>query len=363
MDYIRILKKIKFSAILFFMTTKEKILDALEKNLGAKVSGQALANECMVSRAAVWKAINSLRQDGCEIEGHENGGYTLKEKSDFFSKEIFCRYLAEFFPKFKNCPVECFKEIDSTNTYAKKILAQASSLHTKNGGLSEEGKKIHQRIILAESQSAGRGRLGRNFISPAKTGIYLSIIYVPKGGISEPARLTAFTAVAVVRAIKKLFSVDAKIKWINDIYIEEKKVCGILTEGFTNFESGQIEAAVIGIGINICDNADVKKAAKVAGSITGKKNKSDVSRCQLAAEVAGQTLNLLQEDAAPVMEEYKANSFLVGRTVEIHPVIGQEKNSYFAKVIDIDDKAGLVVELSDKSKRTLSSGEVSLHQE
>jgi BirA family biotin operon repressor/biotin-[acetyl-CoA-carboxylase] ligase len=262
------------------------------------------------------------------------------------------------YPKLKTSSVECFQTIDSTNTYAKKLLAEniASTLNKK--------------IIVAESQTKGRGRLGRFFCSPEKTGIYLSIIYVPEyameGKNIDPAKITAFSAVAVCRVIKKLYNVEPKIKWINDIYLNQKKIAGILTEGITNFETGCIEACVIGIGINIQHNEKSfpEDVAKIAGSIIGKENNSEqtkVSRAKFAAEIAGEILSIFDEKKENIMKEYKAASFLIGSIVNVYSLIGDDTSVYKAKVLEIDDNAGLVVELSNGTKKTLNSGEVTLH--
>ncbi|MCR4742927.1 MAG: biotin--[acetyl-CoA-carboxylase] ligase [Treponema sp.] len=344
------------------MTTKEKVLEILSQNINIPLSGEKLAESCGVSRAAIWKAVNSLRDKGCIIEGTTNGGYILKVPADIFSQESLSTFLLEKYPELKDSHIEAFSQIDSTNTYAKKILSQCGNLRNSDGSLTEAGKKYHKSLIVAESQTSGRGRLGRTFVSPAKTGIYLSIIYAPENGIKDAARFTAFSAVAVCRVIERLFSVETKIKWINDIFINQKKVCGILTEGFTNFESGIIESAIIGIGINIKDNEEIFLANKNAGSIEGKNNKN-ISRCQLAAEVAGEVIKILEEKPQELIKEYKEKSFLIGKTLTIHPVIGDEKSIYQAKAIDIDEKASLIVELPDGSRKTLNSGEVSLHSE
>lgn len=376
------------------MATKDKVLNLLIKNMNSgetnSVSGEKLAAECGVSRAAIWKAVNALRSEGIAIEGTTNGGYILCD-NDIFTTEVFRQTLKNDFPDFIESHVEIFKEIDSTNTYAKRVLSECGNLRNSDGNLTTAGKKYHRAIIAAESQTAGRGRLGRTFVSPAKTGIYLSIIYAPSGGITNPAKITAFSAVAVCRAIKELYGISCQIKWINDIYAHGKKICGILTEGFTNFETGTIESAIIGIGINIRDNPEVfpKEVAKVAGSIEGKSDNkqhdsSTVSRAQLAAHVAANLLNILEETqisteqnndseqkssdakniqsskAAAIMQEYKAASFLIGKTLTVHPIIGNSQSDYTAKAIDIDENAALVVELLDGSKKTLSSGEVSI---
>ena len=370
------------------MTTKEKVLKILAEAKGQAVSGEALAAECGVSRAAVWKAVNALREAGNSIEGSTNGGYVLCD-DDVFSAEIFSEAFSTRWPEFSDCHIECFKEIDSTNTYAKRVLAECGNLRGADGNLTEAGRKFHRAVFVAESQTAGRGRLGRTFVSPEKTSIYISVIYAPKGGLTNPARLTACAAVAICRAIKKVFgevaldSVTPQIKWINDIFVGGKKVCGILAEGVANFESGLIESAVVGMGINIKKNkaAFEGELAEVVGTLEEAKSlesseaaaevsancaASSISRVQVAAEVAGQVLKIFEEDAsseeahAAIIKEYKEASFLIGRELTVYPLIGDEKTAYKATAVDIDDNAGLVVKLGDGSTRTLSSGEVTL---
>lgn len=343
------------------MTTKEKVLEKLNQNIGSPVSGEELAEICNVSRAAVWKAINSLRTEGLEITGTTNGGYVLSRQGDFFSKEAFLKFYTENFPSFSEAYVECFKEIDSTNTYAKKLLSESGNLRNENQELTEAGKKLHKAVIVAEKQTAGRGRSGRTFVSPAKTGIYLSVIYAPAGGITSPAKITAFSAVAICRVLQRLYNVQPSIKWINDVFLNEKKISGILTEGTANFETGLIEAAVIGIGINIQDNPEVftGELSKVAGAIlSGGENL--VSRAQLAAGIAGEVLSILEENPADVIKEYKKLSFIIGQEVEVHSLIDSQQGIYKAVAVDITDDAALVVKLEDGSEKTLISGEVSL---
>lgn len=344
------------------MKTKELVLEALSEakksQTAISISGEELAKKCQVSRAAIWKAVDSLRKEGFIIQGTTNGGYILEENNDVVSPALFYSYIKNNYPEesdlhkdFHKIQVECFKEIDSTNLYAKKLLAASPRLNKK--------------VIIAEHQTAGRGRMGRTFYSPAKSGIYLSAIYSPANPITNPAKITAFSAVAVCRAIKKLYGIETKIKWINDIFYNDKKICGILTEGFTNFETSLIESAIIGIGINIEENKEAfpEEVKKIAGSIFS--NNTDtlnthVSRCELAAEVSVQLFKILEEAPEAVFKEYKELSFLLGKTLTVYPVIGNEKSSYKAKAVDIDENASLIVELSDGSRKSLFSGEVSL---
>ena len=344
------------------MTTKEKVLKVLAEAKGQAVSGEALAAECGVSRAAIWKAVNTLREAGNQIEGTTNGGYVLSD-DDVFTAELFKDIFSSHFPDFSDSHIECFKEIDSTNTYAKRLLAEPGT-----------GKKYHKAIFIAEKQTSGRGRIGRTFVSPAKSGIYFSLIYTPEGGIQEPAKLTACTAVAVCRAIKKLYNYDAKIKWINDIFANGKKICGIGTEGITNFETGMIESAIIGIGINVHKDTTSfsPELSKTAGSLEEALNTEEtgssftLNRAQLAAEVCGQVLKIFEEDNsnaashAAIIKEYKEASFLLGRELTVFPLIGDQNSSYKATATDIDENAGLIVTLADGTTKTLSSGEVTL---
>jgi len=366
------------------MTTKEKVLRKLSGSKDKSVSGEILADICGVSRAAIWKAVKSLREEGYAIEGTTNGGYLFTD-SDVFSTEIFREQFFSKYPEYKNSYIECFKTIDSTNNYAKQILAECGNLRNADGSLTKAGEKYHCSVIIAESQSAGRGRLGRTFVSPEKTGIYISLIYAPKGGIKNPSRLTACAAVAICRAINNLFdkeNIKPEIKWINDIFLGGKKICGILAEGVTNFESGLIESAIIGIGINLRPNSTAFQGElkNLAGSLeegfkesvsefpsSGCENNNDtaspLSRSVIAAEIAGQVFNIFEEDISNhkmIMEEYKSKSFLLGQEITVFPLIGDTKKSYKAIASDIDENAQLIVTLKDGSRRIINSGEVSL---
>ena len=345
------------------MTTKQKVLQILTENKGSFISGEKLAQECGVSRAAIWKAVKAIRDEGFVIEGSNNNGYTLTDNqtNDVLSQSVLEYTLGQNFPEFAQSHIECFKSIDSTNTYAKKLSAQDPS-------------KYHHTIIVAESQTAGRGRIGRTFESPAGTGIYVSLIITPEGGITKPALITTFAAVAVSRSIKNVYGVKTYIKWINDIYVQNngelKKCAGILTEGITNFETGQIESAVIGIGVNIKPSDKIKKSAAkdIAGFVTQAPqiddNTSDspaTSRARFISEIAGQVFKIFDEPLQNVITEYKSMMFHTVRTLTVYPLIGDDQSAYTAKAIDVDEEAGLVVELLDGTTKTLSSGEVTLH--
>lgn len=265
-----------------------------------------------------------------------------------------------------------FQTIDSTNAHALRLLADAKNV----GGLD-------QTVIAADEQSAGRGRLNRAFYSPAKTGIYFTAIHAPKNPIQAPARLTAAAAVAVCRSLEELFNVDAKIKWVNDIYIAGKKVCGILAEGHIGAD-GKIDAAAIGIGINIYPSDFPADIAARAGAVLGQEQKRSQAqeaaastdckasnraadiRLELARDVSQKLFGLLQsgEQSEAAWEataaEYAERSFIIGKKITVIPVIGDEKSAYAATVLGIDKEARLLVRLDDGSERALSSGEISI---
>ncbi len=264
-----------------------------------------------------------------------------------------------------------FATIDSTNAEALRLLESAG----KKGAAALRG--LDQTVIAADEQSAGRGRLKRAFYSPAKTGVYFTAIYVPSKSIEEPALLTASAAVAVCRSLKELFGADAKIKWVNDIYVSGKKVCGILAEGHLG-PDGKIDAAAIGIGINIYPSDFPAEIAGRAGSVLPDnssqaqeaaassdcktKNQAGDIRLDLARDASQKLFDILSDDSKirAALDEYAALSFIVGKTITVLPVISDDNSAYAATVLGIDKKARLLVRLNDGSERALSSGEISI---
>ena len=259
-----------------------------------------------------------------------------------------------------------FKKIDSTNAEALRRIEGES----KNG--QDFLRALDQTVLAADEQSSGRGRLKRAFYSPAKTGVYFTAIYAPQKEIQEPALLTASAAVAVCRSLKEFFGADAKIKWVNDVYVSGKKVCVILAEGHLG-PNGKIDAAAIGIGINIYPSDFPAEIAARAGSVLPDtfgasnnreeaKNQAGDIRLDLARDVSQKLFDILSDASKTraAMDEYAALSFIVGKTITVIPVIGDENSAYAATVLGIDKKARLLVRLNDGSERALSSGEISI---
>ncbi|MFP3155798.1 biotin--[acetyl-CoA-carboxylase] ligase [Lachnospiraceae bacterium ZAX-1] len=209
---------------------KTKILQIL-RNKKDYVSGQELCNLLGVSRTAVWKAINQLRESGYDIEAGKNRGYRMRNMLDILSKE---ELLSIRKTDWIGTEIHYYDEVDSTNNVAKR--------------LAEEGKP-HGTLVVAEIQSQGKGRRGRGWISPAGEGLWFTILLKPDINPSSAPMLTLVMAMAVIKAIQSITGIEPSIKWPNDIIIDGKKVCGILTEMSAQID--YVNHIVLGTGINI----------------------------------------------------------------------------------------------------------------
>jgi|WetSurMetagenome_2_1015567.scaffolds.fasta_scaffold53002_1 BirA family transcriptional regulator, biotin operon repressor / biotin---[acetyl-CoA-carboxylase] ligase len=330
-----------------------KTRDLVFKELAAQsadtfLSGAEIASRCGISRQAVWKAVTILRAEGVQICAVTNCGYRLIDCNRPLSADA----VNNLVPRQFHVQTTVYETIDSTNNEAKRRCAGAADSRT-----------LDHTVIVAGQQTAGRGRLGRTFYSPPGTGLYLSIIYAPENGISSPAVLTSSAAVGVCRALRQVYGTDGRIKWVNDVFLHGKKICGILAEGITNFETGHIDYAVVGIGINILPGSFPPELASVATSVLESLD-VPVKRNELAAAVITEVLGIYTAGEIGInaaMKEYRMRSLLTGRMVMICPVINQTEKNYRATVVDITDNAELVVKTEDGSVRILDSGEVSLH--
>jgi BirA family biotin operon repressor/biotin-[acetyl-CoA-carboxylase] ligase len=216
---------------------------------------------------------------------------------------------------------------------------------------------IEGTVLIALEQTDGRGRMGRSFYSPVSSGIYFSLVLRPKLMLEDALLITTATAVAVSQAIDTVAGVASRIKWVNDIYIGDKKVCGILTEASLNFESGSLEYAIVGIGINIETQDFPEEINKVAGSLFCEKPTGSPITSILVAEVLNnmaKCMNTLTDQA--FLDEYRRRSFLIGKDI----IVLRGKEILNAKAIDIDTRARLVVEYEDGTVEALNSGEVSV---
>lgn len=318
------------------MGAKHDVLKALEQNKGKIISGEKLADRLNISRNAVWKAIQELRKEGYDISAATNKGYSLSSSNDRLSSEGIGLYLQK-----NDLQIYTYRTIESTNITAKKLAL--------------EGAK-HGTVILSEEQTMGRGRRGRSFFSPTNSGIYMSVILRPQVNVENSLLITVAAAVAVARAIEAITGIYAQIKWVNDIFVNDKKVCGILTEAVTDFESGGIEYVVVGIGLNFTtkQSAFPPEISELAGSLFNE-NSQGVSRNQLVAEIINNLLDLVERlSDREFMPEYKSRSLLLQKNIQ---VVGTDRITN-ATVMDIDDNGYLVVKNPDGTISTVSSGEV-----
>ena len=231
----------------------------------------------------------------------------------------------------KSAEVLVYDTVGSTNDLAKELC--------KNG---------KQYLVVADSQTNGHGRQGKSFFSPEGSGLYFSLTVNTDSPEFSFTGVTCAVAVACTRAIEKLTDLHPGIKWVNDIYIDNKKVCGILVQSVT--ENGRITRLVIGVGINISTAEFPEDIREIAGSLNKK-----MDRSILTAEIVNNILELLREEPCRYIGEYKAKSIVIGKDI----IYIRDGIPHSAAAVDIDSAGGLVVE-ENSEKITLTSGEISL---
>ncbi|MFR8927045.1 MAG: biotin--[acetyl-CoA-carboxylase] ligase [Peptoniphilus senegalensis] len=320
------------------MKTKDIVLRELERNRANYISGQELAERLNISRTAIWKAINSLKKSGFQIESQTKVGYKLIKSDDKLSDEGIRKGLRD---ELKDIDIIVYDEIDSTNTEAKRRL------------YSSDVKDFT--VIVSDMQKGGRGRTGKSFTSPKGSGVYFSIILHPKDSydFSYFDLTTVKAAVAVAEGIKEATDKQAEIKWVNDLFLNGKKICGILSELDADFESRSVKSVIVGIGINVNEPRDdsFKDLKDIAGYIG-----TDVIRNEILSSVlnAFYENNFIKSDKE-IIDYYKKHSLVIGKELSFE----LNGKKYSAKGIDINDKGNLIVD-TGKEKITLSSGEVSI---
>ena len=310
--------------------TKQALLQALSGAEGRYISGEQLAQTLGVSRAAIHKAAAALTTQGYTLEAAPRRGYRL------LGGDPFCADAVGEYP----APVYVHERLDSSNQTAKR-LALAGAPHGTG--------------VVGGQQSAGRGRMGRRCESPAGKGIYLSLVLRVPVPASEALGVTVGAAVAVARAVQKLCGIELGIKWVNDLYYQGKKVCGILTEAGTSVESGLLEWLVVGIGLNLTATAEdfpPELTAKAGSLYPG--GPAPVSRAALAGAIGRELLALCP--GFECLDEYRARCFVPGHWVTV--CTGTE--TYAAQALSIDDAGRLVVQREGGRIEALRCGEVTI---
>lgn len=318
---------------------KEQVLGFLWKAQDDYISGAELARRLGVSRTAVWKAMGQLRAQGYLIESVTNKGYRLSPCSDVLSAAGVEKYL-----KTQSLSIRVVDEVDSTNSVLKRMAAEGAP----------QGS-----VLIAERQSAGRGRMGRSFYSPPGTGLYMSLLLRPCMEAQRATLVTTSAAVAVAEAIERLAGEAAQIKWVNDVLFHGRKVCGILTEAGMDFESGMIDHVVLGIGVNTAAPAEgfPEELQGVAGAAFGAAPVPEL-RCRLAAEILERFLGYYAcLGSVACYQAYKSRSVVLGKDVQL---ISPGREAVPARVLDIDPDFALVVETGEGQVRRVNAGELSL---
>lgn len=295
------------------------------------ISGEYLAEKFGKSRAGVWKAIKLLKADGYKITAVTNKGYLLTDDGDILNETAIKARLNH------DIKVIFYDETDSTNNQAKRLI---------NDG--EKGTLL----VCAGRQTAGRGRQGKSFYSPEGTGIYMSLVIHPGSSLQNAVTATTAAAVAVCRAIEKITDITPKIKWVNDVYVNGRKVCGILTEAVTDFESGTVSSVIIGIGVNITTEnfpSDVENAGAL---------NANISKSMLIAKIADELMEIALGDYSAFIGYYRTHSMIIGRQITFF----ENGTATDGTALAIDETGGLVVRTENGETRTLRSGEITLRR-
>lgn len=317
---------------------KYKILEKLKQGEDF-ISGQEISKEFHITRAAIWKYINILREEGYNIESVPSKGYRLVALPDILSYEEIKEYLNT---DFMGRNIHHFNSIDSTNSKAKEI-----ALDEKEGT-----------VLIAEEQTEGKGRMGRSWVSPKGKGIWMSIILKPNVEPMKVPKLTLVGAAAVYKALENM-GIKAQIKWPNDVLIDGKKICGILTE--MSGELNMVNYVIMGIGINVnLDEGDFPEELKDKATSLKISTGKEISRKELTANILNEFEKLYlkfkeEDNIEEVLKISRENSILLGEEVRII----RGNNIKIGKAIDINDNGELVVEVGDKVEKIIS-GEVSL---
>jgi len=318
---------------------KNEILRALRET-DSYVSGQELCRKLGVSRTAVWKNIRSLQEDGYEIEAVTNRGYRLAGVPDTIAEEeVASRLQTERMGR----QIRYFSRIDSTNQYAKRIAEEGAPDGT---------------LIIADEQTAGKGRSGRTWVTPPAEAIAFTLLLRPKLSPDRISMVTLVMGLAVTNAVNSLYGVSAGIKWPNDVVIKGRKLCGILTE--MSAEVRQVNYIVIGVGINANLTSFPEEIREIATSLKLELGR-DINRAELIARVMAEFERLYAEfeaqgDLGAVMQEYNELCLNAGSKVRVLDPNGE----YTGTSRGINSMGELLVETEDGKMQEVYAGEVSV---
>lgn len=320
--------------------SQQRVCAALQAAEGAYLSGEELSRSIGITRAAVWKAVEALRRQGYDIEARTGRGYRLRQSPDLLRRETVEAYLSA-----PRADWEVLESVDSTNSACRRLALEGA----------EDGT-----VVMADCQTAGRGRRNRSFQSPAGRGLFLSILWRPGCTPDKLLPLTALSAVAVYRAVERVCGVNLRIKWPNDLVLHGKKLGGILTEMALEGESGLVSHAVVGIGLNVHHlPSDFEGQVRDIATSLDMELDGRVCRGKLAAALL-EELDYLRGEVlfAPEkwLQPYRAACLNIGQTVQL--IRGETRER--VEAVAVDGQFGLVVRHENGELETVRSGEVSV---
>ncbi len=321
-------------------SVKHKMLEVFTKANGEFVSGQALADSIGCSRTAVWKHIELLREEGFELEAVRKKGYRIKSKPDKVSEN---ELLIGLETKKLGKKIVFFDSVESTQKEAHKLAEEAA-----------EGT-----LVIAEEQTAGRGRMTRPWHSPKYTGIWMSLILKPHLPPFKAPQFTLITAVAVAEAIRDTTGLTPEIKWPNDILLNGKKITGILTE--LQADADQIRSIIIGIGMNVNQQEFPKELESIATSIAIEKGEK-VQRAKIVQAILKNTELYYQEymenGFGLIKEKWESFAVSIGRHIIARTVSGTIRG----KALGITEEGVLKLESMDGVVHDIYSADIELEK-
>ncbi|KIL40027.1 biotin [Gordoniibacillus kamchatkensis] len=320
---------------------KEQIIRIMEQHRGSFVSGEELSRRLDVSRTAVWKHIAALREDGYEFEAVPKRGYRLVQVPERLRPERIRELLRT---TTLGHTLHVYDTLDSTQTKAHELVAQGA----------QEGT-----LVIADRQTAGRGRMGRVWHSPPGAGIYMSLILKPRIPLQFTPQLTLLAAVALCRAIVRIARVPVGIKWPNDLLIGGKKICGILLESSAEDERLRYIVAGMGIGVNLLPDDYPPELRSIATSLAieaGHRFEREVLIAAVLEEFEALYKLYDEQGFGPIRSLWEANSASLNRPVRVRTAQGELEGI----AESLDDSGGLNVRLADGTMTKIFSGEVEL---
>ncbi|MBI1941586.1 MAG: biotin--[acetyl-CoA-carboxylase] ligase [Acidobacteria bacterium] len=316
----------------------DKLIHLLVKNATVVVPGPKIASEIGVTRSTVWDYIQKLRALGVEIKGHPSSGYQLQKLPDILAPSLIRPELGD--NQIGHRIVHYFRT-DSTNTAALALAAKGAA---------------HGTVVLAEEQTAGRGRFGRAWFSEKSSGIYASIVLRPPLAPAVAPMITLMTAVAAHQAVSTTTGLPVDIRWPNDVLVNGKKVCGILTE--MNAEVDRLHAVVVGIGINVNHHEMPEELREIATSlrIEGRKTYSRSHLLvALLKELARKYYLLLDEGGAAIARRWAAGStYAEGKRVRVRT----NSEEFVATTAGLEPSGALRIRREDGREEAMVSGEI-----